>query len=280
MLVAERRSRIMSEVRRLGTVSLTGLAEVLGVSEMTVRRDIESLATEGLIEKVRGGATMPRAANERTDITFATQARNMTAEKRSIAKRAAALVVPGMAVGLAGGSTLWALAQELRGIPELTIVTNSIPVADVFARPDRADEPYTQTVVLTGGVRTPSDAMVGPVAVRSLGSLHCDLVFIGVSGVDIQAGLTTVNLLEAETNRAFVAAGRETTVLADSSKWGAVGLTTIAELHEVDRLIMDDGIDETAQRTLRAHVRELWIVEQDEAGARGEALDDVAGRAG
>jgi DeoR/GlpR family transcriptional regulator of sugar metabolism len=277
VLVAERRSRIMAEVRRLGAATVPGLAVVLGVSEMTIRRDIESLAADGLLDKVRGGATTPRTAYERSDINFTAQARSMTAEKRSIARRAAELVSPGMAVGLGGGTTTWALAQELRGVPELTIVTNSIPVADVFARPDRADEPYTQTVVLTGGVRTPADAMVGPVAVRSLETLHCDLVFIGVSGIDLHSGLTTANLLEAETNRAFVASGREVTVLADSSKWGAVGLTTVVDLHEVDRLIIDDGIGDLAQRTLGEHIRELWVVPHTRDLDTGEV--PAAGRA-
>lgn len=250
MLAAERRSRILSEVRRSGAVSVAELASALDVSDMTVRRDIDALAEDGLLDKVRGGATTPRV--EGAELGFAAQARRETAEKRAIARAAAALVEPGMSIGLSGGSTTWALAQALRGVAELTIVTNSLPVADVFARPDRADEPYSQTVVLTGGVRTPSDALVGPVAVRALESLHCDLVFLGVRGVDLQAGLTTSNLLEAETDRALVAAGRESVVLADSTKWGAVGLTTIVDVDEVDRIIVDEGLDAEARSAIGA----------------------------
>lgn len=263
MLAAERRSRIIAEVRRLGAVSVTELAATLQVSDMTIRRDLDSIAADGVLNKVHGGATVPRSSNERIEID--PQTRRMPDEKRRIAARAVELVEPGMSVGLSGGTTTWALAQELRGIAELTIVTNSIPIADVFARPDRADEPYTQTVVLTGGVRTPADALVGPVAVRALESLHCDVVFLGVRGIDVQAGLTTSNLLEAETNRAFVAAGREVTVLADHEKWGAVGLTTVVDLNEVDRIITDDGLDPAAQQTLREHVREVWVVSSGSA---------------
>jgi DeoR/GlpR family transcriptional regulator of sugar metabolism len=247
---------------------------------MTIRRDIESLAAEGLLEKVRGGATTQRPPQS-TERGFDARAHRMAAEKRAIVRRAAALVEPGMAVGVSGGTTTWMLAQELRSVPDLTVVTNSMPVAELFARPDRADEPYTQTVVLTGGVRTPSDALVGPVAVRALEHLHCDLVFLGVHGVDLQAGLTTTNLLEAETNRALVAAGREVIVLADHAKWGVVGLTTVIDLQEVDRLITDDGLAAEAQATLREQVGELWVVpvadveapEQDaiEAAAVAEA---------
>jgi len=172
-------------------------------------------------------------------------------------------VEPGMAVGLSGGTTTWVLAQELRAVPDLTVVTNSLPVAEVFRRPDRSDEPYTQSVVLTGGVRTPSDALVGPVAVRSLEHLHLDVAFLGVHGVDLHAGLTTPNLLEAETDRALLAAGQDAVVLADHTKWGVVGLTTIVDLHEVERLVTDDGLDADARELIEAHVGELWVVPAD-----------------
>ncbi|MGW8484648.1 DeoR/GlpR family DNA-binding transcription regulator [Microbacterium sp. NPDC055903] len=265
VLAAERRSRILSEVRRAGAAVVGELAETLGVSEMTVRRDIDVLADQGLVDRVRGGATTPRLP-DRSEVDFRSQARRMLAQKRAIARAAARLVEPGMAVGLSGGSTAWALAQELRGIPDLTIVTNSLPVGDVFARPDRADEPYTQTVVLTGGVRTPADALVGPVAVRALEVLHCDLVFLGVRGVDLQAGLTTSNLLEAETDRALIATGGVSVVLADHTKWNAVGLTTIADIGDVDRLITDDGLPSDAVEQLDALVG-VTLAEVEEPAA-------------
>ena len=258
MLAAERRSRLLAEVRRQGAASVPDLAVTLGVSEMTVRRDLDVLAADGRVDKVRGGARSPQPGIGGSR-DLATQARRNGDGKRAIARRAAELVEAGMSVGLGGGSTTWALARELRGIDDLTIVTNSLPVADVFARPDRADEPYTQTVVLTGGVRTPADALVGPVAVASLEHLHCDIVFLGVRGIDLTAGLTTSNLLEAETNRALVAAGARAVVLADHTKWGAVGLTTIVDLNEVDLVITDAGLSQEAEETLRAHVAELWV---------------------
>ncbi len=261
VLVAERRARIVAEVGRRGAASIAELADELGVSAMTVRRDIEALADDGALDKVRGGATTRRergsAGHERA---FEARTQQQVAQKRAIARRAAELVAPGMAVGLSGGTTAWVLAQELRGVPDLTVVTNSLPVADVFRRPDRADEPYTQSVVLTGGVRTPSDALVGPVAVRSLEHLHLDVAFLGVHGVDLHAGLTTPNLLEAETDRALLAAGEEAVVLADHTKWGVVGLTTIVDLHEVRRLVTDDGLADEARELLAGQVGDLWVV--------------------
>lgn len=272
MLGAERRSQILSEVRRHGAASVADLAFAVGVSDMTVRRDIEQLAAEGLVDRIRGGARTPRLPDQ-AELGFPNQARRLLAEKRAIARRATALVEPGMSIGLSGGTTTWALAQELRTIPKLTIVTNSLPVADVFARPDRADEPYTQTVVLTGGVRTPSDALVGPVAVRAIENLHCDVVFLGVRGIDVQAGLTTSNLLEAETNRAFVGAGRRSVVLADHTKWGAVGLTTIVDLREVDQLVIDDGISAETEAALRAEFGAVWVAAVDDGSSTDTPTD-------
>jgi DeoR/GlpR family transcriptional regulator of sugar metabolism len=106
------------------------------------------------------------------------------------------------------------------------------------------------TVVLTGGERTPSDALVGPVAVAALRGLHVDWLLMGVHGMDAEAGFTTPNLAEAETNRALVTSARQVAVVADNSKWGVVGLSTIATLDEVDVVVSDDGLEPEARQVL------------------------------
>ena len=140
-------------------------------------------------------------------------------------------------------------------MPDLTVVTNSIRVADVLRQGGRTD----RTVVLTGGVRTPSDALVGPVAVQALRLLHLDVVFLGVHGVAQRSGFTTPNLNESETNRAFVEAGGRLVVVADHTKWGVVGISTIAALDEADVLVMDDGLPLDARETLADEVGELVL---------------------
>jgi len=142
------------------------------------------------------------------------------------------------------------------------VVTNSIRVADALQRTGRTD----RTVVLTGGMRTPSDALVGPVAVQTLRSLHLDVVFLGVHGMADGPGFTTPNLNESETDRALVEAGRRLVVLADNSKWGIVGISTIADLDEAHVLVTDDGIAEDARELLEDRVGELVI-----AKASGDA---------
>jgi DeoR/GlpR family transcriptional regulator of sugar metabolism len=179
----------------------------------------------------------------------------MQAEKEAIAAAAAELAKRGTAIGLSAGTTTYALALRLVEVPGLTVVTNSIPVADVLHSRGRAD----QTVILTGGVRTPSDALVGPLAVASIRSVHVDVVFMGVHGM-YPRGFTTPNILEAETNRALVEAGQRLIVLADHSKWGVVGISAIARLDEADTLITDTGLDPSA-RTELATALKLVMVE-------------------
>lgn len=253
MLAEERRARIAREVAQSGAARVTDLAELLNVSEMTIRRDLDALAERGALDKVHGGATVRSPRTEEPG--FEAKSARQRAEKTAIAHAAAQLVTPGMAIALSAGTTTWALARALSGVPDLTVVTNSIRVADVF---HAAPAPHT-SVVLTGGVRTPSDALVGPVAVATLGRLHIDVAFLGVHGIDIDAGFTTPNILEAETDQAMVTAAQRLIVVADHTKWRTVGLSTIAHLAEAETLIIDDALAGEARAALREHVGELVL---------------------
>ncbi|AYY14462.1 DeoR/GlpR transcriptional regulator [Actinobacteria bacterium YIM 96077] len=255
MLAAERQAHILDEVQRRGAARVRELAMLFQVSDMTIRRDLDALVSRGALDKVHGGATSRRAASTE-EPGFDVKSLRQQAEKDAIARVGAELVAPGSAVGLSAGTTTWALAQHLRGIPQLTIVTNSLPIADTFHHDDDVD------VVVTGGVRTPSDALVGPIAVTSLRQLHLDLVFLGVHGIDLHAGFTTPNLLEAETDRALVTAGHRLIVVADHTKWATVGLSTIATLGEADVLVCDAGLPGEARHALDEHVGELILASE------------------
>lgn len=258
MLAQQRRARIVELIQRNGAVKVVDLVAELGVSDMTVRRDLDLLARDGVVTKVHGGATSPSLSSTDEPGFDAKSVRQLT-EKAAIARAAAELVQPGQAVGLSAGTTTWALAQELRTIPRITVVTNSIRVAEVFYDGGSRD----QTVVLTGGVRTPSDALVGPVTVTSLTAFNLDSVFLGAHGMDVRRGFTTPNLMEAESNRAFVQAARELIVVADHAKWGVVGISTFASLDQADVLVTDDGIAEPDADALRDHVRQLVLAHRD-----------------
>ena len=258
MLARQRQTLILERVREDGGVRVADLARDLGVSDMTVRRDLELLHNRGLIEKVHGGATsLPGSAL--FEPGFDAKSSLQEPEKAAIADAAVGLIVPGTAIGISAGTTTYALARRLVDIPGLTVVTNSVPVADVLHRAGRSD----QTIILTGGFRTPSDALVGPFAVAALRTIHLDLVFMGVHGMDLRSGFTTPNVLEADTDRALVAAGRRLVVVADSSKWGVIGISSIARIDEADTLVTDSGLSAEARELAGEQVRELLIAEVD-----------------
>jgi DeoR/GlpR family transcriptional regulator of sugar metabolism len=256
VLARQRQTLILERVREQGAVRVADLVRALGVSDMTVRRDLELLQERGLIEKVHGGA----AAIEGSSLFepgFTIKSTLMQTEKTLIAGSAATLVTPGTAIALSAGTTTFALARRLIDVPGLTVLTNSVPVADVLYRDGRPD----QTVILSGGVRTPSDALVGPFAVEVIRSLHVDTVFMGSHGIDAQSGFTTPNILEAETNRALIEAGRRLVVLADHTKWGIVGISSVARLDEADTIITDTGLNPAARSQLASSVRRLILVD-------------------
>ncbi|WP_017973297.1 DeoR/GlpR family DNA-binding transcription regulator [Actinopolyspora halophila] len=254
MLARQRQDMILDEVRRTGAVQVSDLVQRLGVSDMTIRRDLDTLAARGEVEKVYGGATsvLDRSTDEPG---FEAKSVYQPEEKKAIALRAAEMIRPGTAMGLSAGTTTWTLARHLDDVADLTVVTNSVRIADVLQQRGRTD----RTVILTGGVRTPSDALVGPVAVRALQSLHLDVVFLGVHGMSTRAGFTTPNLDESETNRALARTANRLVVLADHAKWSTVGISTIVGLDEADVLVTDDGLPEEARATLNEHVSELEI---------------------
>ncbi|MDT0303708.1 DeoR/GlpR family DNA-binding transcription regulator [Streptomonospora wellingtoniae] len=271
MLAAQRQALILEQVRRSGGVRVTELVESLDVSDMTVRRDLDVLEARGLLRKVHGGALAPHR-HSTEEPGFEANATCQEDEKRAIAAAAAGLVEPGSAIGVSAGTTTWALAHHLREIPGLTVVTNCLRVADVFYRSPRSD----QTVVLVGGLRTPSDALVGPLAVAAVRSLHLDTLLMGVHGIDPQAGLTTPNLMEGETDQALVEAARRLIVVADHTKWETVGLCTIAPLERCDVLVTDAGLHSEARRRISERVGGLIVAEEvDEA--RPEPPDADAG---
>jgi DeoR/GlpR family transcriptional regulator of sugar metabolism len=233
------------------------LSEHFGVSTMTIRRDIEALAATNQVRRVHGGAAkVDRAKRSVDEPGFQAKLSLQQQEKLSIASAAARRVTAGTAIGITAGTTTFRLTQHLNAISNLTVVTNSIPIASELSGVGAGSQ-----VVLTGGSPTPSSAIVGPVADRSLAGLHLDVLFMGVHGMGETTGFTTPNLAEAQTNQAFIQSARQVIVLADSTKWGITGLGTIASLGQADVLITDDRLSDAAHRILDQTIAEIELVE-------------------
>ena len=254
-LAAQRHDIITAQLRLHGAVRVGDLATLLDVSEMTVRRDLDALCELGVLDKVHGGATL-RDDRSAFEPGFDAKSRRNLEEKIAIGRTAASLVRAGTSIGLTAGTTTYHMAMSLVDVADLTVVTNCIHIAEYLHQFPRAD----RTVLLIGGTRTPSDALVGPTAVQTLSQLQLDLVFMGVHGMSAK-GFTTPNLAEAETNRAFAQTTNDVVVLADHSKWNLNGLCTIMPLDDAAMVITDSSLRADARAVLTRECRSVRLVD-------------------
>jgi DeoR/GlpR family transcriptional regulator of sugar metabolism len=258
MLAAERRSAILRTLDSDGAVRVTSLAAELEVSEMTVRRDLDTLDAQDLLRKVHGGAVVRHHRGE--EPWSSVKAGQQRAEKAAIAAVAAGTVQDGMTIAIGAGTTASALARYLRQRCSITVVTNSISVFRELTDP-AADGADTPLVYLSGGVRTPSDALVGPIADTAIASFRVDATYLGVHGFDPQAGLTSPNIAEAQTNRTLIDIGDRLVVLADHTKYREVGTNVFARLAQVHTLIVDDGLAGSDRALVAVQVGTLVIAD-------------------
>lgn len=245
-----RRDRMAASVARRGFARVADLARELGVSEVTVRTDLAALESEGRVTRVHGGA-MPRGLVGERESSLEQSRTRLTRAKRAIAAETATRVRSGESILLDVGSTTLAVAQALvdrTDLDEVVIVTNGLAIA-------LALEPAIPrfTVVVTGGtVRSLQHSLVNPLATTLLDDVRVDLAILGATGIDVAAGVTNVNLPEAEVKRRMVASAARRVLAADSSKIGQVHLGRVATLAELDELITDDAATDAVLAPLRA----------------------------
>ncbi|WSK69008.1 DeoR/GlpR family DNA-binding transcription regulator [Streptomyces sp. NBC_01276] len=233
MFAAERRQLILEMVRANGAVSLRELARVVQTSEVTVRRDVRALEAEGLLDRRHGGAVLPGGFTRESG--FPQKSHLATAEKTAIADVAAGLVEEGEAVVVGAGTTTQELARRLARVPGLTVVTNSLLVAQALAHANRVE------VVMTGGtLRGSNYALVGSGAEQSLQGLRVSRAFLSGSGLTAERGLSTSNMLSASVDRALVQAAAEVVVLADHTKLGTDTMFQTVPTDIMTRLVTDE----------------------------------------
>jgi DeoR/GlpR family transcriptional regulator of sugar metabolism len=247
VFAAERRQLILEMVRANGAVSLRELARVVQTSEVTVRRDVRALEAEGLLDRRHGGAVLPGGFTRESG--FPQKSHLATAEKTAIADLAAGLVEEGEAIVVGAGTTTQELARRLARVPGLTVVTNSLLVAQALAHANRVE------VVMTGGtLRGSNYALVGSGAEQSLQGLRVSRAFLSGSGLTAERGLSTSNMLSASVDRALVQAAAEVVVLADHSKLGTDTMFQTVPTDVITRLVTDEppAHDERAATELQA----------------------------
>jgi DeoR family fructose operon transcriptional repressor len=252
MLVEERRNRLLEMVRSKGFASLEELATTLQVSESTVRRDLDHLEETGAARRTHGGVFYAGSSPKLPH--FEEREPAQWEKKKAIARRAATLIEDGDTVLLDGGTTTYEVARVLVGRP-LQIVTNSLPVANLFATNVNAD------LVLLGGYVYPRTGVsLGPYANEMLKHLNVRRTVMSVGGVT-ERGFYNSNLLLVETERAMMHAADEVIVVADSTKFGRQSLAHLCELGAIDRLVVDaEMTDEWRSKAREAGV-DLMIAE-------------------
>jgi len=244
MLNEERRRSILETLHREGRVLVTELARQFRTSQITIRKDLEVLDNQGLIQRTHGGA-LPVQAGALLDPTLREKEKLHRKEKMRIAMAAAKLVEEGESVLLDSGTTTTAIARALKDASKLTVITNATNIAAELAGTN-------VDVILTGGtLRKNSFSLVGPLAEQTLRQLSADILFLGVDGFDTKAGLFTPNVLEAQVNRIMVEIATRTVAVCDSSKFGRRSLCNIVPTSAVNQVITDKNISKHDLQTLR-----------------------------
>src|SRR5579885_3534744 len=253
MLSEERRRETLELLRSDGRVLVRDLAKRFHTSLITIRKDLESLHHQGLLERTHGGA-LPLRTGALQDQTLHEKERLHRHEKLRIAAAALRMIRPGQVIILDSGTTTTAISRGCRQMRNLTVITNATNIAAELA--DTAVE-----VVLTGGsLRKNYFSLVGPLAEESLRKLSADMLFLAVDGFDVHYGLTTPNQLEARVNRAMSESARRTIVVCDSSKFGRRSLSLIMGVSAVHETITDRGIPRRDLKALRDMEVEVKLV--------------------
>jgi DeoR/GlpR family transcriptional regulator of sugar metabolism len=244
MIPAERRALILQLLQERRAVRVSSLSEDLRVSEMTIRRDLERLESEGLLTRTHGGAVLKRHIVE--EPFYVDSVGSHQEEKRRIAQAAAALIQPGDTVFLSSGTTAAQVLRHVDPTIEARVITHNVG-ALVEAQGLRLE------VFLVGGEFRPrSNAVVGPLAIEQVGRFHASKTFLGIDGFDLNEGLTTPSLDLASVERQMVAQTRgEVIGLADSSKIGTVADVVICKFDQVGAVIVDHGVDDEFRSELR-----------------------------
>lgn len=239
----DRIPKILDVARTAGQVEVAAMASELGVSEMTIRRDLEHLEAQGLLRRFHGGATI--SAQRNYEPPFVERSAYKSKAKERIAELVAASLAPGDTVIIDVGTTALAIAEALRRRSDLTVLTPSLRVATLLG------STANRVVCLGGQVRPGELSLVGDVTQRVLRMFEVDVCVLGVAGLHPEKGLTEYNSDDAAVKRVMIEQSRRVELAIDSSKIGAVAFAVVAPVSVVDT-VYTDSIDDSARHALRA----------------------------
>lgn len=236
MLKKQRQRRILEMVERSGNVEVEQLANTLAVSVMTIRRDLTELDELGFIERVHGGALLPRHTNKGEELPVIERSKEKTEIKERIGRAVAGLIKDGERIFLGSGSTTAAVATALSHHHNLTVITNALNIANILMM-----APQIKLAVVGGFLRRSELSLIGNFAENALHGLQVDKLVIGIRGIDPVKGLTSDNMEELITDQAIMNTSRTVMVAADHSKFGYVAAIRTAPITTATKIITDTG---------------------------------------
>ncbi|SFT27835.1 transcriptional regulator, DeoR family [Paenibacillus sp. BC26] len=242
MSMNERQQQLLGMLESSGEVKVAGLKETFGVTEMTIRRDLEKLELAGYVKRTFGGAILASK-----DVALQDRSVVMTEEKNRIGRAAAALVTENDSIFIDGGTTTLYVARHLKPGMNITVVTNALNIAlELLER--------GITTVVTGGMALETTStLVGPGTVEAIGKMAFDRVFLGTTGITAKHGFSNSNMYEAEIKRMAIVQATEVNVVVDHTKYGAKELFSFAPLSAVHRVICDRLPEQPLVEVCREH---------------------------
>ena len=253
MLIEERRQHVLTLIQQDGRVLVSELSEALGISRITIRKDLDHLEARGLLQRTHGGALAPQTGSL-LDPSLQEKEQHRLREKQRIAEAAVKLVKEGQCVLLDSGTTTMMIARALRSFSNLTVVTNAVNIAAELTGTNF-------DVILTGGMlRKNSFSLVGPQAEDVLREINADILFLGVDGFDVRRGLATPNVLESRVNRAMVKAAHKVVAVCDSTKFSHRSFALIVPPTSVHVVITDSELSADDAEALRSGGIEVILV--------------------
>jgi DeoR family transcriptional regulator of aga operon len=253
MNVAKRHKMILVELEKDGHIKVTDLSERLGVSTVTIRKDLTALENKKMLFRSHGYVNLfsslisDRHINEKEKI--------MVEEKLRIAEFANRLLEPNDRIIIASGTTVLAFANKINFAEPLTVITSSVKVSLTLCYRQNIE-----VIQLGGLMRSSSASVIGPEAENFLNDLSCNKLFISIDGLDIDYGFTTSNIGEAHLNRMMIRAAQKVIVLTDSSKFGKRGFGKICNLNQVHQIITDTNAPANAVQMIRDKGIEVTLV--------------------
>jgi DeoR/GlpR family transcriptional regulator of sugar metabolism len=264
MLAETRRQRLVELITRQGYATLDALVKGLGVSESTIRRDLEALDLAGSIKRTHGGAVY--AGEVRSMPAFDDRTGTAAVEKRAIGVATSALLEDGDTVLLDGGTTTLEVARALVG-RRVQVVTNSLPIAQLLATSQQTD------LILIGGYVYPRTGVaLGPLAVATMQGIRVRTAILGAGGI-VSEGIYNSNSLLVDTERQMMSCGQEIMIVADHTKFGRLALARLCGLDEVDHLVVDAGLGDEHRAILEDSGVTVHVAPMVESGANGEPFE-------